>query len=148
MTDEEYDKKLEQDAIDIMSEIMELDNGCVFDQEHVLEVLRKNLPFVYEKGYEVGRTQVIFEFTPKEYESFEKEAKSYVNAAFCRVKAGLEEISIEDAMQTFIDGVELGYNKAIKKLKCCGNCKKYQFNTFHQELECISNTCEWEMKEI
>ena len=58
MTDEEYNKKLEQDAIDIMSEIMELDNGGVFDQEHVLEVLRKNLPFVYEKGYEVGRTQV------------------------------------------------------------------------------------------
>jgi len=58
MTDEEYNKKLKQDAIDIMSEIMELDNGGVFDQEHVLEVLRKNLPFVYEKGYEVGRTQV------------------------------------------------------------------------------------------
>lgn len=50
MTDEEYNKKLKQDAIDIMSEIMELDNGGVFDQEHVLEVLRENLPFVYEKG--------------------------------------------------------------------------------------------------
>ena len=50
MTDEEYNKKLKQDAIDIMSEIMELDNGGVFDQEHVLEVLRENLPFVYKKG--------------------------------------------------------------------------------------------------
>lgn len=36
--------------------------------------------------------------------------------------------------------------KLTEKLKCCGNCKKYQFNTFHQQLECISNTCEWEMK--
>lgn len=51
MTDEEYNKKLKQDAIDIMSEIMELDNGGVFDQEHVLEVLRENLPFVYKNGY-------------------------------------------------------------------------------------------------
>lgn len=47
----------------------------------------------------------------------------------------------------FKDGATFGYNKAIEKLKCCGNCKKYQFNTFHQQLECISNTCEWEMKE-
>lgn len=29
---------------------------------------------------------------------FEKDAKDYVNAAFCRIKAGLEEMSIEDAM--------------------------------------------------
>jgi len=88
----------------------------------------------------------MFEFTPEEYEIIEEKAKDYVNAAFCRVKAGLEEISIEDALQTFIDGAEYGCNKAIEKLKCCGNCKKYQFNTFHQQLECISNTCKWEMK--
>lgn len=38
----------------------------------------------------------------------EKELEKYINAAFCREKAGIEEITIEDLKQAFQDG----YDKA------------------------------------
>lgn len=44
---------------------------------------------------------------------FEEELEKYINAAFCREKTGIEEITIEDLKQSFQDG----YNKANEYAK-------------------------------